>query len=299
MVWTVVTGVVALLVAGVGSRAVGRLLKSRPAAWYFAANAVVFLAAVGLFALSSAPHAAGSVTSDAIYGLALGLGFGGLAGLRYGYKGLFELAAARSDESGFTLVEMLTSVAVMLVVLTAAWLMLSASSANLNMIGNGGQTSEANRAAMSAFERDLSHGVLPSADVSPVLEDTTMTCSILVSDTGSGARQLVTWRAVAANDTLVRVITQPNATAHDPAISLADFVDGASSTTTMVTGLDWRNTHDPDLFSYTHDATTWNGSVDSIGLVTMHLRNGMPESTSNVTDRTGVFRVTAYIINGY
>jgi len=299
MVWTVVTGVVALLVAGVGSRVVGRALRSRPAAWYVASNVLIFVVAVALFALSSAPHPAGSATADAVYGLALGLGFGGLAGLRYGYKGLFEVGTASRDESGFTLIEMVTSVAVMLIVLTAAWLMLTASSANLNMIGYGGQTAEANRAAMSAFELDLSHGVLPSSDVSPVLEDTTMTCSILVSDTGNGARQLVTWRADSTKDTLVRVITQPNDTAHDPAMSLADFVGGASTSRTMVDGLDWRNTKDPDLFSYSHDATSWDGAVESIGLVTMHLRNGLPTPTENVTDRTGVFRVTAYIINGY
>ena len=96
MAWTLATGVVALVVAGVGARAVGRLLKARPVAWYAAASAVVFAVAVALFALSSVPQPTGTATADAIEGLALGLGFGGMAGLRYGYKGLFELGQGRA-----------------------------------------------------------------------------------------------------------------------------------------------------------------------------------------------------------
>ena len=205
----------------------------------------------------------------------------------------------RAGDAGFTLVELVTSVVIMLVVLTAAWLMLTATSNNLNMIGNGGTASEANRAALSALQRDLTHGVLPGPDVSPVLEDTSVTVSILVNDTGQTSRQLVTWRGDTQNDVLVRVITQPNASAPDPASTLADFAGGASITTTMVTGLDWRNTSNPPLFSYSHDATSWDGRVESIGLVTIHLRNGIPLSTTNVADGLGVFRVTAFVINGY
>jgi hypothetical protein len=96
MAWTFATGVVALLVAGVGARFAGRLLKSRPVSWYAVANAVVFALAVALFALSSASQPTGSATADAIQGVALGLGFGGMAGLRYGYKGLFELGQGRA-----------------------------------------------------------------------------------------------------------------------------------------------------------------------------------------------------------
>ena len=123
----------------------------------------------------------------------------------------------RAGDAGFTLVELVTSVVIMLVVLTAAWLMLTATSNNLNMIGNGGMAAEANRAALSALQRDLTHGVLPGPDVSPVLEDASMTVSILVNDTGQTSRQLVTWRGDTQNDVLVRVITQPNASEPDPA----------------------------------------------------------------------------------
>lgn len=207
--------------------------------------------------------------------------------------------AAGASDAGFTLVEMMTSLVIMVVVLAAAWLMLTATSNNLNMIGNGGMAAEANRAALAAFERDLTHGVLPGAGVSPILEDTTLTCSILVSDTGDSNRQLVTWRADTAHDALVRVITrQPSQTA-EPPTSIADFADGPSQTTTVVTGLDWRNTSSPPLFSYSHDATSWDGTTQSIGLVTIHLRNGIPTSTQNVADGLGVYRVTAYVINGY
>jgi protein-S-isoprenylcysteine O-methyltransferase Ste14 len=96
MAWTFATGVVALVVAGFGARAVGRLLKSRPAAWYAAASVAVFVVAVALFVLSSASLPTRTVTADAVQGLALGLGFGGMAGLRYGYKGLFELGQGRA-----------------------------------------------------------------------------------------------------------------------------------------------------------------------------------------------------------
>ena len=206
---------------------------------------------------------------------------------------------ARANEAGFTLVEMMTSLVVMVVVLAAAWLMLTATSNNLNMIGNGGMAAESNRAALAAFERDLTHGVLPGAGVSPVLEDTTMTCTILVSDTGDSSRQLVTWRADTQHDVLVRVLTRQLTETAEPPTSLADFADGPSTTTTEVTGLDLRNTSSPPLFSYSHDATSWDGSVQSVGLVTIHLRNGLPASTDNVADGLGVYRVTAYVINGY
>ncbi len=93
--WTIVSGVIALAVAAVGARLLGRALKDRSAAWYAAANVVAFAVAMGLVFASSIVAPAGSPASDALLGVGLGFGFGGLAGLRYGYKGLFELTAAK------------------------------------------------------------------------------------------------------------------------------------------------------------------------------------------------------------
>jgi hypothetical protein len=93
--WTVVSGVITLIVAVLIARPLGRALKARPIGWYIAANALAFIVAMGLVFASSAAAPAGTPISDALLGLALGVGFGGLAGLRYGYKGLFELAGAK------------------------------------------------------------------------------------------------------------------------------------------------------------------------------------------------------------
>jgi hypothetical protein len=90
--WTLVSGVIVLVVVAIGARPVGRALQTRPIAWYAAANAFVFLLALAIVVASTALAAPSSMaTSDALYGAGLGIGFGGLAGLRYGYKGLFRL----------------------------------------------------------------------------------------------------------------------------------------------------------------------------------------------------------------
>jgi len=94
--WTLVFGVIALVVAVIGARPVGRALKARPITWFAAANVLVVLISLAIIVASSmiaVPLSAS--TSDALYGLGLGLGFGGLAGLRYGYKGLFAVAALK------------------------------------------------------------------------------------------------------------------------------------------------------------------------------------------------------------
>jgi uncharacterized membrane protein YhhN len=93
--WTVVSGVIALVAATLVARPVGRMLKARPEAWYFVVNALVFIVAVVLVYASMTAAPDGSPVSDALMGVALGVGFGGLAGLRYGYKGLFEISSAK------------------------------------------------------------------------------------------------------------------------------------------------------------------------------------------------------------
>jgi len=93
--WTIVAGVLVLVAAVAGSRLVGRALRTRPPAWYVVADAVVVLVALALIAASSMLVTPGSPAGDALYGVGLGFGFGGLAGLRYGYKGLFELRTTK------------------------------------------------------------------------------------------------------------------------------------------------------------------------------------------------------------
>lgn len=206
------------------------------------------------------------------------------------------------DERGFTLIEMTTSVAVLLVVLTAAWLLLTVSNDNLNRIDYGGQASELNRAALATFERDLNHATLPLADVSPILDAQPWRCSILVDENNDGNRQLVTWLPDPdpARDALLRVVTRaPAPPADDPAwvpTKVEDFTGGQATTTTVLTGLD----SSPAMFTYRPNAQTgYSGDRTTIGLVTFHLRNGLPDSTSNLTDRSAAFRVTVFVINGY
>jgi len=205
------------------------------------------------------------------------------------------------SDRGFSLVEMTTSVAVLLVVLTAAWLLLTVSNANLNQIDFGGQASEANRAALASFERDLNHSVLPSDDVSPLLRAGARRCDFLADTDGDGSRELVSWQADDDTNKLLRVVTLATETTPVPS-SIGDFAGGEVSTTTVVTGLSSADEYPsgaPAMFTYGTDATTGFTTLARTGLVTFHLRNGLPDSTQNVVDRTGAYRVIALVINGY
>jgi hypothetical protein len=94
--WTLVSGVITLVLAAIGARPVGRALKVRSIAWYVFANALVLALAIAIVVASTMIGVrASTTTGDVVYGLGLGLGFGGLAGLRYGYKGVFENAAGK------------------------------------------------------------------------------------------------------------------------------------------------------------------------------------------------------------
>jgi prepilin-type N-terminal cleavage/methylation domain-containing protein len=209
-------------------------------------------------------------------------------------------------DRGFTLVEMTTSVAVLLIVLTAAWLLLNASNANLNAIDYGGQASELNRAALASFERDLNRSVLPLEDVSPVLVAASRTISFMADVDKDGKPELVTWTADDTNHALLRVVTDSTDTTPDPT-SVGDFAGGATTTETVLTGLATRSEISaPPLFSYAVNATTpYNPANDTlavmrkIGLVTVHLRNGLPDRVTNVCDRTAAFRIIVLVINGY
>ena len=221
-----------------------------------------------------------------------------------------------ASDGGFTLVEMTTSVAVMLVVMTAAWLLLTSSNANLNRVGNGSQASELNRAAFASFERDLGHAVLPSgSNISPVLVAGPRTCSFLADvDTPADERpELVTWMAddTTAAPQLLRVVTRaPSSVATDQITSLASFSGGISTTSSVLTGLstaaDLGSAADlgqTTMFSYAVSATNpGTGLAENpglIGLIELRLRNGLPDKNTNVVDRVGAFRVIAYVINGY
>jgi len=94
--WTLVSGVIALVVAALGARPVGRALRVRSMAWYVVANALVLALALAIIVASTLMAVPSStVTTDVVYGLGVGLGFGGLSGLRYGYKGVFENGAGK------------------------------------------------------------------------------------------------------------------------------------------------------------------------------------------------------------
>ena len=206
--------------------------------------------------------------------------------------------AVRDD--GFTLVEMVTSCAVLVIVLASAWLLLNASNQNLNRIDFGGQASEMNRAALAQFQTDLGHAMVRPDGLSPVLANGPRRCAMLVDDDKDTFAELVVWSADDTQNALVRTVTQA------PVQSLtlgseADFVGGATTTTVEVTGLATAaETGSPTLFTYQDDASSPDATLTAdIGLITMHLRNGMPARTDNIVDRTASFRVMAQVINGY
>jgi hypothetical protein len=194
---------------------------------------------------------------------------------------------------------MTTSVAVLLVALTAAWLLLTVSNSNLSTIQNGGQASELNRAAFAAFERDLGHAVLPPNNGSPVLFNGARRCAILVDDDNDRYAELVVWSVDETAHKLLRSVTNA---AHESSLlgSEADFVGGVTTTMTVLDGIATAaDTPTPALFTYAISATTEATHTADIGLISMHLRNGLPTPTANVIDRTASFRVIALVINGY
>jgi prepilin-type N-terminal cleavage/methylation domain-containing protein len=138
-------------------------------------------------------------------------------------------------ESGFTLVEMVTSVSLLLVVLTAAWMLLTVSNDNLNHIDYGGQASEINRAALDSFERDLNHSVLPSLGVSAITRAAQRTCTFLADVDKDGTAELVTWSADDENHRLLRSVTQAPEGNLEP--KLTDFATLDPTTETVLTGL--------------------------------------------------------------
>lgn len=114
MEWGYVGGVAALAAAAFAGRALGRAIRGRSPWWYRIANAVVLVAATALAGYSAL------VTSDLLFGVALGFGCGALAGLRHGWKPVFAVPVASkgapSRDDGFTLLESLTAAAILLVV---------------------------------------------------------------------------------------------------------------------------------------------------------------------------------------
>jgi prepilin-type N-terminal cleavage/methylation domain-containing protein len=200
-------------------------------------------------------------------------------------------------DSGFTLVEIMTSVGLLVVVLSAAWLMLGTSGDNLNRIGNGGQAGEANRAALAAIGRDITHGVVPSYGSSPIMsaEATRMVVLADVDVNGDGTceRALVVWSA--DSHKLLRAVTVTTSTiTNTQPETEADFAGGDTTTSTVLTGL-----ADSAVFSYSAKAGVSANTAADVGLVTVRIRNGLPTWRENVVDRTSAFRVVAFVINQY
>jgi ABC-type Co2+ transport system permease subunit len=87
MAWMIVWGVLSLVAAALSARLLGRALRDRPAWLFWVANVAIFAVAM-TFAVTSSFTA-----NNALYGVALGVGCGGLAGLRYGFKDLFSVGS--------------------------------------------------------------------------------------------------------------------------------------------------------------------------------------------------------------
>ena len=89
---TAFSGIVALVAAALGARPLGRALKRRPFAWFIASCIAVAVVGIALLMSGSVLAASSPTTGALLQGVGLGVGFGGLSGMRYGYKGLFEVA---------------------------------------------------------------------------------------------------------------------------------------------------------------------------------------------------------------
>lgn len=198
-------------------------------------------------------------------------------------------------EGGFTLVEMTTSVGVLFVVLSAAWLLLNTSGDNLNRIQFGGQASELNRAALASFGRDVVRGVVNPDGSSPIILAEPTACAMLADIDADGRIERVEWAA--EGDMLLRGITEAPSTIPVPTTE-DDFADGTTATSTVLTGLVADPPGEP-LFSYYAGASMPTSFAGDVGLVKMHLRNGLPTPTDNAIDRTAAYRVVAFVINGY
>jgi len=88
-VLTVVAGVVAFIASAALARSLGLALKRFGTRALVAAGVVIVAAATALawWGVSAA--------NDVVWGVALGIGFGGLSGLRYGNGTLFDLLVRR------------------------------------------------------------------------------------------------------------------------------------------------------------------------------------------------------------
>ena len=211
-----------------------------------------------------------------------------------------------ASSHGFTVVEMTTSVAVLVIVMSAAWLLLTTSNDNLNRISYGGQASELNRAALASFERDLGHAMLPYSRTSAVLVAQKRTCSFMadVDNPADGYPELVTWSADDEDHSLVRTVKRPpQPLTADEITGISDFGGGTVTSTTVLTGLASDTDIDTPMFTYKAGATDAASDMADhpgrVGLVTFRLANGLPDKSQNLVDRTGAFRVIAFVINGY
>lgn len=203
-------------------------------------------------------------------------------------------------DPGFTLVEMMTSVGLLLVVMSAAWLLLGTSGDNLNRIQNGSEAGEANRAALAAIGRDIARGVVRLNGSSPILSAEPRRMAILTNVDADAQVERVVWEADDSEHTLVRGVTDLQLDPGDPQPQTEDDFDVESAqttTTTILTGL--AESAGAPLFDYFAGATDRATLASDVGLVKVHMVNGMPTPTANVVDRTSAFRVVAFVINGY
>jgi prepilin-type N-terminal cleavage/methylation domain-containing protein len=221
-------------------------------------------------------------------------------------------AAAFDSESGFTLVEVSTSLVVLAIVLAAAWTLLTVSTNNLNGIDYGGQASELNRAALASFERDLGHAILPSSGGSPVLQADGSTCAFLCDVDGDKIPELVRWGIATVDDgvtttsSLIREVTESTVDTVTPD-TLADFATSQDITSVAVlTYLDINypstigDHRIPQMFAYAPNGTAapnLSCPAAAVSVITIRLRNGLPDSKSNIVDRQAAFRIIAFTIN--
>ena len=89
--YTVVVGIVVFVIAALALRPVGRLLKEQ-VVWTWAVGIVVFLVAIAMLVLGQTKG------PDWLWGAGIGLGLGGLSGLRYGEGTLLSMLGGAKNK---------------------------------------------------------------------------------------------------------------------------------------------------------------------------------------------------------
>lgn len=207
------------------------------------------------------------------------------------------LSRRHRGDDGFTLPEVLITAGVFVIVLTAAYGVLSTTNTTLNVVQSGSQAYEKARATIDAFKRDV-WAVAALQDYSgPIVTASPSVCSMTVLDKND-VKTLVTWTADSSTKKLYRSVTYAAGGVTPSSLSQFTALGSTTTTTTMLTGL--TNTN---VFTYMHSATDPITTPDTTGIVWIRIRNMIDPvngvAQSGQSDLQDSARLMSYVVNGY